>query len=279
MTIDPVLARKNWRTLEPYHGFIYFSPDAANEYSSLGLPDASGYFASRAAPMGAVTPEVVTATFFNFNPRLVATSMEGVWGIASPEVVHAARMRAVDVGLRRSLVDLVDSAEMTEAVSLARTASDGCTAPGRPLYAGLVSLDWPSEAHLQLWHAISLVREYRGDGHVAALTTEGLGALEALHLHAASGEVPAGVLQSTRGWSDEAWGGAGAGMVERGLLDGAGGLTDEGSDLRRRIEDTTDRLALAPWQHLGEEGSNRLRELVRPFSKAIVEQGGLPQRD
>ncbi len=243
------------------------------EYAAIGIEGRSGYFASRAAPMGAVTAPVVTATFFNFNPVLVESAMAGAWEAASPADVHAARMRAVDAGLRRVLGDAVASPEMDEAVALARTAADGCSAPGRALYAGLASLDWPSEPHLQLWLAISLVREYRGDGHVAALTTEGLSGLEALHLHAGSGEVPASILQATRGWADDDWAASEADLAERGILDGTGGLAPAGAALRQRIEDTTDRLALAPWQHLGEAGSNRLRELVRPWSKAIIDAG------
>src|SRR4051794_36280747 len=98
--MDPVIARKMWRTLEPFHGFIYFSRDAVEAYSGVGLPAAAGYFASRAAPMGPVPAEVVTATFFNFNPAFVERSMSGAWDAASPADVHAARLRAVDVGLR-----------------------------------------------------------------------------------------------------------------------------------------------------------------------------------
>lgn len=276
MTVEPILARKMWRTLEPFHGFVYFSPDAAAEYTAVGLaPTMMGYFASRAAPMGAVSAEVVIATFYNFEPGLVAESMSGAWGLASPAAVHAARMRGVDAGLRRTLGDaVIASPEVEEALALARTAAEACTVAGRPLYAGHASLPWPHEPHLQLWHAITLVREFRGDGHLAALVHEGVGPLAALHLHAASGEVPSGMLKATRGWPDDQWDEAGAALVEAGILSADGGFTDEGAALRQRIEDATDRLALAPWAHLGQSGSDRLRELVRPWSKAILAGGG-----
>ena len=274
--VEPVLARKMWRTLEPFHGFVYFSRDAAAEYLAVGLAEGRmGYFASRSAPMGAVTADVVTATFFNFDPGLVERSMDGAWDLASPAAVHEARLRGVDAGLRSALGGAwIASPEMYEALALARTAAEACTVPGRPLYAGHASLPWPEEPHLQLWLAVTLVREFRGDGHVAALTVEGLTGIEALHLHAASGEVPASILQASRGWSDEAWSAAGARLDEQDLTDGHGGLAVDGVAVRQRIEDTTDRLALAPWQHLGQDGSDRLRELVRPWSKAIVAGSG-----
>jgi len=277
--MEPTLARKMWRTLEPFHGFIYFSKDAVAEYAALGLEGRAGYFASRAAPMGAVTAPTVTATFFNFDPGLVEASMAGAWDAASPAEVHAARLRAVDTGLRRMLGDeVLGSDELVEALDLARVATEGCRPEGRPLHAALAAMPEPDATHLQLWLAISVVREYRGDGHLAALLGEGVDALTALHLHAASGEVPGDLLKLTRGWGDEQWDEAGAAMVDRGLLDADGGFTAEGAALRQRVEDATDRMALAPWRHLGQEGSDRLRELVRPWSKAILASGGFALR-
>ena len=156
---------------------------------------------------------------------------------------------------------------------MARTASEGCTAAGRVLYAGHASLPWPSEPHLALWHAISLLREFRGDGHLACLVDAGLDGIDALVVHAASGEVPRAALQTSRRWDDAAWEASVAKLHERGLLDEGGAFTDAGAALRQRVEDQTDALALAPWAALGEEGCDELRSLVRPLSKAIVESG------
>ena len=272
--MEPVVARKMWRTLEPFHGFIYFSEDAVAEYAALGIEGRSGYFGSRSAPMGAVAAPVVTATFFNFSPGLVEHAMQGVWVTTSPEALHAARVRAVDGGLRRALGEgWTGSDEVREALALASVAASACTAEGRPLFAGHASLPWPEEPHLRLWLAITLVREFRGDGHIAALVADGVSPLDALHLHEASGEVPAGALQSTRGWSDGEWAESLAAMVERGLLHDDGSLAPDGIALRQRVEDATDRLAMAPWRELGQDGCDRLRELVRPWSKAIVGGG------
>lgn len=271
--MEPLMARKMWRTLEPYHGLIYFAPEATEAYERIGVTGRSGYFASRAAAMGAVTTEVVLATFFNFHPSLVRSSMAGVWDAASPDQLLDARRIAADAALRRCLGDALDASDVARAAELARAAAEACTPFGRPLYAGHASLPWPEPAHVALWHAITLLREFRGDGHIAALVDAGLSGIDALVLHAGSGDVPRPALQSSRQWSDSEWDAAVERLAQRGLVDGAGTFTDAGSSLWQHIEDRTDALALAPWEVLGQDGCDELRALVRPLSKAIVESG------
>lgn len=272
--MDTAIARKTWRTLEPYHGLVYFAPEPVAAYAAIGIEVRTGYFASRAAPMGAVTPEVVLATFFNFHPRLVRTAMEGAWAVASPAQVVAARLEGADGALRTTLGnEVLSGGDVAEAAGLARRAAEACTPHGRPLYAGHAALPWPEPAHLVLWHAISLLREFRGDGHVACLLVEGLDGCEALVVHGASGEVAPSVLQTSRAWPDDEWAAAHERLAGRGWIDETGGLTPLGAEARQRIEDRTDALALAPWQVLGEPGCDRLRELVRPLSRTIVASG------
>jgi len=274
--MHPVLARKMWRTLEPYHGLVYFTPHATRAYADLGIVGRAGYFASRAAPMGPVAAGVVVATFYNFDPGLVRAAIPAAWEAAAPGAVTAARLAAVDRALREALGDdAVASPEVVEAAGLARTAADGCTPEGRPLYAAHAELAWPDEPHLALWHAVTLLREFRGDGHVAALVTEGLDGCEALVTHAADGDaaVTAGNLQSSRGWSDAAWAAAVARLRDRGLQDASGAFTPAGVEQRARVEAATDEHAMAPWRRLGEVEADRLRALVRPLSKAIVASG------
>lgn len=273
--MDDVIARKMWRTLEPYHGMIYFAAEADEAYASVGLAsDRMGYFASRAAPMGAVTAEVVVATFFNFNPDLVARAIPAAWERASPGQILGARLDAADRALRRMLGDdVVAGPEVAEAAELARTAALACRPEGRPLFAGHSSLPWPSPPHLVLWHAASLLREFRGDGHVAAMTAEGVGGCEALVIHGASGDVPAAVLQASRAWSDDDWHVATGRLTARGWLDAGGALTEAGLAHRQWVEDRTDALAMAPWDALGSDACGQLRTLVRPWSKTIVASG------
>ncbi len=267
------MAHKLSRSLEPYHGVIYFLPEAAEAYASRGVSGRDGYFASRSAPLGQVPASVVVATFFNFNPALIEHAIPAVWDVTTPAALVEARLEAIDAGLTRMLGDAIKSDDMRRAADLARRAADGCTVGGRPLYAAHAALSWPDEPHLVLWHAITLIREFRGDGHIAMLVGAGLDAVEALITHAASGAVPRIALQRSRAWSDAEWDAGVARLAARGLVDAAGAFTDAGTALRQRIEDDTDRLALPAWEALGDDGSNELRELVRPWSKAIVDSG------
>jgi hypothetical protein len=269
-------ARKTWRTLEPLHGMIYFVPEGTAAYERLGVTGRDGYFASRAAPMGAVSADVVVATFFNFNPVLVHAAIPGAWKVTTPDALVAARLEAVDGSMRRLLGDdVVASAGMIRAAELARIAALEASArvEGRPLAAGHAHLDWPDEPHLELWHAQSILREYRGDGHISLLVTHGLSGIEALITHGAADDVPSHLLRSTRGWTAEQWDTAADSMRSRGWL--AGGselvLSEWGKEQRQEIEDQTDTLAAAPYAVLGDEACAELRALVRPWSKVFTE--------
>jgi hypothetical protein len=270
-------ARKTWRTLEPLHGMVYFVPEAAEAYAGLGITGRAGYFASRAAPMGAVQANVVVSTFFNFNPELVQAAIPGSWEVAAPAAIVVARFAAVDAACRRLLGEpVIGSDEMRRAAFLARTAAEeACLrVEGRPLAAAHADLSWPSEPHLVLWHAQSILREYRGDGHVALLVVHGLSGLEALVTHAAAGDVPAHLLRSTRGWPQDAWDAATDALRGRGWLEQGDELrfTEWGARQRQQIEDGTDALAAAPYAALGDEECAELRALARPWSTVFAQQ-------
>ncbi len=278
--MDPIVSRKTWRALEPVHAQVYFAKENREEYTQLGYDvkanPLAGYFPARAAAMGAVNAATVQATFFNFSEIAVVFGMDRAWEIASPEQVLAARYRGADRALRRLCGDLLGSPDVLEAVGLARTATEGCTPYGRPLYAGNAAVQWPDVPHLQLFHAITLLREFRGDGHIAALVGEGITGLEAAVMHVAQGDSwTREPLRKTRVYTCEQWDDAEARLRARGWLDDSAQFTDAGREVRQRIEDRTDVLALPPWEHLGEDGCERLRELVRPMSKAVVDGGGL----
>jgi hypothetical protein len=263
---------------------IYFAPESAASYAELGLAQEAGYFASRSAPMGAVSAETVVATFFNFAPRVVRPAIRGAWEIAPPERVLEARLGAADRALRRMLGEGIGSAEMARAAELARLAAErACErCEGRPLFGGHAGLPWPDEPHVVLWHAQTLLREFRGDGHIAALLLRGLGPVEALVLHEASGEAPPSFLRRTRGWSAAEWSEGTESLRRRGWLAGTAheteagmsSLTPTGTEIRREIEDATDQLATWPYEALGDEACAELRALARPFSRAVVDAAG-----
>lgn len=259
--MDHSIARRARGALEPIHGMSYFVPETQRLLTEIGLTsERMCYFAARSAPMGAVGTGTVAATFYNFNPEFVAKHVPHAWSLAGPDEVVSARFRSVDEALRRVLgEDVVSSPDVAEAAELAREATNGCRPEGRPLYAAHADLDWPEEPHVALWHAVSLLREFRGDGHIAALLDAELSGLEALILHTVSGKgFVESFAKSSRGWSDAQWSATAERLRDRNLLDEDGGLTEHGAHVREDVEDETDRLAMGPWKQLGQESTERL---------------------
>ncbi|WP_241386316.1 SCO6745 family protein [Rhodococcus sp. CH91] len=278
--MEPSSAGRAARALELLHSVAYFAPEIGGELAALGVGEpAPQYVGARSAPVGAVGAGVVTAMFYNFAPRLIESAVPGVWTVAAPDAVIGARLRGIDAVYLRVLgPDVLGSAEMEEAAGLVSAAARAIPGPeGRPLYAAYADLPWPEPAHLQLWHALTLLREYRGDGHIAALQTAGLSGLDALVTHTATGiGFAPGPARTLRGWTKGEWADAEAGLRARGLLDRRGDLTDEGFEVRELVEDLTDDLAAAPWRALGEEGAERLLDLALPWRDAFVDAGILP---
>jgi hypothetical protein len=273
---SPATARRLWALGEPYHAPTYFTAESRAAGEAVGLTGFwNGYFAFRAAPLGAVDAPVVTATFYNFAPSLVAHMIPRAWTLASPEQVVEARWEVARRSLTRLLgEEAIESAEFAELAGLLREACDALTPEGRPLYAGHADLPWPNDPLLDLWHAATLLREYRGDGHIAALLHADLNGLEALITHTVTGRgftLPA--AKATRGWSEEEWAAESGALVERGLLDDDGGLTAEGKDLRARVEAETDVLSADPWLLLGAERTARVIELGKGFARKLVAGG------
>ncbi len=274
--MDATVARKMYRALEPYHAMIYFVPEASERYKAYGIGGRMGYFASRGASMGAVSADLIIAAFYNFSPELVRSVIPAAWQHVTPAQIIEARFAGADAALRRILGERISSSEVAEAAELAREACTACTPQGRITYAAHATLTWPTEPHMILWHATTLLREFRFGGHVAALMTDGVGPCEALVMHVGTGQVSRQALQTTRRWSDEEWETATRALHQRGFLTDEGTLTDEGNTHRDKVEQMTDELALAPWQHLGDTQCERLRELGRPLSRAILDAKAIP---
>ncbi|MEU8675210.1 hypothetical protein [Streptomyces sp. NPDC048560] len=278
-TLPPLAGRRCHNALNPMHSTVYFSPDLAKEMGELGIDDSNAaYFAARSAAMGAVGAGTVSATFYNFNHELVARHLPAVWSVASPQAVLDARLRAADTTLRRLLgEEVIASPELAEAAQLALRATEGCTRHARPLYAAHADLPVPDAPHLAYWHAATLLREHRGDAHLAALIAAGLDPVEAMVSHTATGKgmAPRWIL-ATRGWRRADWDAAAERLRGRGLLDDAGELTDAGTALRADLEAATDRMDAAPYEHLGAEGVERLTELGRGYLFAAASAGAFP---
>ncbi|WP_406037753.1 hypothetical protein OG799_23810 [Micromonospora sp. NBC_00898] len=275
--MEPQMVRQLWQLIEPVHALVYYAPELTEEAAALGLATDErwpGYFALRSAPLGAAGPELVTASYYSFSPRMIAEYVPAIWSVADPAKVLDARLSGVDRALRALLGDRVDSPELAEAAVLARRAAQNADLAGRPLAAANADLPWPDAPHLTLWQAATILREHRGDGHLTALRTAGLDPTEALVSFAAVGAAPVSVFASRR-WTDEEWAAARDRLATRGLVDADGVATDAGRRLRDEVERRTDELAAAPWRALG-PAVGRLAQLVAPVTQTVVASGMLP---
>ena len=276
MTDPAALARGLYWHVEAIHAGLYFVQEARDAYAALGLePVGQGYVAGRAAPMGAVGPGPVVATFFNFNPALIGHALPAAWVTTTPAAVLDARASAMEEVYARIGGP---SDGLVEATAIARAAAQGADFAGRPLAAANADVPTPGAAFADLWQALTVLREHRGDGHVALLVGEGLGPTEALVLFAGwQDRVRRRFLQLSRAWDDAAWAAGEDGLRERGWLDADGALTEAGRAARDRLEAATDRLAGAPYAALGDERCRRLFELLDPVASACAGGGVFPR--
>lgn len=270
--------RRIWHLLEPLHAVLYYAPEAFEEAAALGYDVRErwpAYFAFRAAPLGAVGSVRAASAFYSMSPRIVERYLPAAWEVASPQEVLAARLRGVDRAYRSLFGERVAGPEIRGAAALARRAAEAADVAGRPLAAANAELPWPEEPHLQLWQAATILREHRGDGHVAALMTAGLDPVEALVSFEAIGAASRQVLAS-REWSASEWEAARSRLAGRGLVTEAGVATEEGRALRERVERETDLLASAPWQASGAQDTARLADQLGDFWVAVIASGLLP---
>jgi hypothetical protein len=276
--VEPGRVRGLWHLLEPLHAVLYYAPEVSEEAAALGYETGErwpSYFPLRAAPLGPAGAGRVTSAFYSFSPRMVAAHMDSAWSVAAPDAVLAARMRGIDRACRALFGDRVDSRGLARAAALARRAAEAADTAGRPLAAANAEQEWPEAPHLQLWQAATILREHRGDGHIAALLVAGLDPVESLVSFAAVGAASVERFES-RGWSKGEWESARERLTARGLVDEQGGATDAGRDLRHRVEHHTDQLAAAPWQSLGATDTERLADLLGDFWVAVLSSGLLP---
>lgn len=277
MIVDrqPVLARRFFDRLEPVHAVTYFAPEARAALDGLGFRGFwMGYFAARSAPFGVVPAQVVTATFYNFAAHRVAKALPAAWEIASPADALRVREQSAVEALRRYGVGTDDDVET--AAELAAKAARGAPLDGRPLFAANLALDWPDEPVAKLWHATTLLREQRGDGHVAVLASLGVSGRESNVLHAAAGKVPKEFIMRSRDYDDEQWNLYRDRLVARGLLDENDELTAAGRELKQRVEDTTDQIALGGLDALDDSEVDTLFRSLTPITRKVVAAGDVP---
>ena len=284
-------ARAMWTLFEPVHAVIYFAPEARGAFEDAGLRGFwRGYFAGRAAPLGPTGPAVVTASFFNFAPAFVARAIPAVWDLISPEDALRIRLAGADAALRGLLAGREAEAEL--AANLLWQAIGELDFSGRVLAAANAALAVPggdlssgesssgesssgesssgeSSSLARLWQAATLLREHRGDGHFAALAAADIDGCEAVALRCCI-DLRREDLQPVRGWTDEAWDNALAGLADRGWVGADGRLTSAGQAAHDAVENATDWAAARPWARLGADATAELAGVLTPLAKACA---------
>lgn len=267
------------KTLNSFHSMAYFGPELARDLAEHGVEDPmTVYLAARTAALGSVGPGAVTAALYGFAHGLVSRHVPRVWTLVAPGTVRELRLRAADAVLRRHLGEAaLAGPEMAEAADLALRAAGAAERSGRVMFSAHADQPVPREPHLALWYTATLLREHRGDAHIAALQHAGLGGLDALVADSASEHgMPKEMGLANRGWTPEEWDAAEARLRGRGLMDTEGRLTPHGVELRADLETQTDRLDRAPYERLGAAGVARLTELTGGFTAAAAAAGAFP---
>ena len=276
MEATPSPARRLWNAVEPIHATAYFDAAPTAQLKAAGIP--SGwmcYFAGRLAPLGAIGPGPAAAMAYGFAPARVARALPDAWTFTAPDVVLDVWSSTAGAALRRHLVDF-DGPEIDELNVLLAECALGCRYEGRPLGAGWLEVDRTGDRYVDLWLGATVLREHRGDGHVLAAVAAGLRGLDAILTHVATGAVTRELMQQNRGWTDDEWEESERRLQARGILDTDGSLTESGRELRRQIEETTDRLAAGTVERLGPTGVERLVELATPLSRHVIDSGVVP---
>ena len=260
-----------WRSIEAVHGVVYFAPDTKQRYEAIGLKGYwMGYMASRSAAAGTPAPGLVVALFQGFAPRMVARSLPDAWSMASRDDVLRTRYDLARAALAPALAD-VDTGRIAKELS---AITRGIDFAGKPLAAAHHSLPEPDDDAGRLWHAATVLREYRGDCHVAVLTAAGLDGASANALAVAAGL--AGEQQrSFRGWTEDEWAAALSRLATRGWVGADGTITETGRSARQQIEDTTDRVCAAG---IDREATGRMITIEEPLlalARAIEASGAV----
>jgi hypothetical protein len=271
-------ARRLWSLLEPLHAVTYFTVEARTAADAVGLRGFwMAYAAQRAAPLGAVGPEVAHAAFHGFHRLRIERALPDAWDLADPARCLTARSVGAGAALHRLLgEEAAHRPEIAEAAELAGAAADAADTEGRVLGAANQALPRPDEPVRALWQAATTLREHRGDGHVAVLVAQGLGPVAPHRLKAAAGELNASTTRQARRFDEDAWADGAWELRERGWLDDADELTDAGRAGHGEIEAATDRLAARPWAVLGRERTDRLAQLLAPVVDAVVAGHAFP---
>ena len=264
-------ARRLRDAIEPIATICWWSEPAYDAYAGLGLDFLQGYVWSRGCVLGEPDGGVVAAAFGVFEPGLIGQLYDAARAACGLADIRAAREAGAVAALRTVLGAPARVAEVTGAL---RRAAEAAATAGRPLFAGLTGLPWPADELGQLWHACVMLRELRGDSHLAACVAAGLTGLEANILTEMQVGWPLHAYTATRGWPPEAMNLATASLRERGLAAGDA-PTGAGARLRAGIEEATDRQLAPALDAIGPALPGILPPLEE-WSRQIIGHGWFP---
>ena len=266
-------ARRLRDACEPLAMHALWNRRTNERLAALGLDFLTGYVGGRAASLGEPSPPVVAAVFAWFEPGLLA----GLYETARTAVRRERLLAVRDASTAVSLAEVLagdDPAEVAEVADLLAGAAEGADGTGRPLFSGLLGRGRPGDPYQRLWWACDLIREHRGDSHVAVANAAGLGPVEMNVLTECWIGMPLLSYTATRGWPEAAMSAAVDGLEARGWLrDGA--LTEAGRAVRAGIEDRTDAAEQAIVAALG----GRLDEVcarLDGWSERCIAAGAFP---
>jgi hypothetical protein len=266
-------ARRLRDLVEPIAAGVYFAPEAIEGYKAEGLDYFEGYFCSRGACLGKAPWSVICAAFGAFKPAAVQAAVTAGWAKTDPEPLLAARLAGAEAQLQRLLGEPTERVE--HATELLFELTDGVDPSGRMLYSGLSVLPRPGSVWGDLWRAADLLREHRGDGHIAAWVAHA-DSTEITVLTELAWGIPHRSYVYTRGWDEAEVDAACERLADRGLVtDGGTAFTPAGKELRAQIEQETDRAERAIVDRLGER-ADELFGMLEPWSQAIIDGGGYP---
>lgn len=277
-------ARALGGALEPFAGQVYFSPECHAGYAALGfsaspaelggvaMPDGPAYFCSRGSVMGQVSGQLVAAAFGVFNPEVVVPAVTYGWTLTDAAAICQARTDGAVAQLERLLGPKPDG--LDRVIELLQRANAPLRPEGRVLYAGQLGLGLPGSPLADAWRLADLLREYRGDVHIAAWTSAGFDATEIGLLTELYWGLPLRSYARSRAWTNEQFDAAEQRLVERGLV-ANGGFTADGRTAREAVERATDRACRPIVEALGDDG-DELVQLLLPWGELIRDGKGYP---
>lgn len=277
--LDLAAINRLHNTTTLFHAFIYFAPEAGEEYAAAGVEgQGPGYFGSRSAAMGQISPEMAIATFYNFSPDYVTTSLNEAWSAATARELQAARWRAVAQVLDATVAPVMPEDAIAEAIGIAEVVVANLPWSGRPLAAAnaavmrdLDAAGFSASGLVALWQLVTVLREWRGDAHIGLLVAEPLDGAECTVVSEAVAGLRPGAIRGTRVWSDADWSAAIDRLRSRGWVNADGSITEHGRHRRAAIEERTNELSQPMWSSVGDDAALRLDELLTPGRNALLD--------